>query len=166
MAKKVQTIERELDVLLSNKELTINDKQIIVKRFSLLNTFRITANLQSIVNVFVNNPEATSSALSKIAFVPKEDENVNVNSIRAIGIIELISVFGEEIADIIADIIVKSTTLTKEEVEAIDNQEGIDLLIAIYEVNKGFFTKCMTKLEKRLRKMVEEQKEKEQTPET
>ena len=57
---------------------------------------------------------------------------------------------GDEGVDFIKDLIVKSTTMTDEEVEMITLEDSIDLFQNIYEVNEGFFTKFITKVNEKL----------------
>lgn len=153
--------DKELDILLANKELKIGDKLVVVKRFSLLDTIRIASHLSSLAGMILNATDATATALNKIMYNPTEEgvSEQTVNSIRFMGMLELIGILGEEGADLMADIIAKGTNLDRDEVEEIDAIDGVDVLFTLYEVNKGFFTKFMNKLEKKMPKAKKEKKE-------
>ena len=150
--------DKELDILLANKELKVGDKLVVVKRFSLLDTIRIASHLSSIAGMILNATDATATALNKVMYNPTEEgvSEQTVNSIRFMGMLELIGILGEEGADLMADIIAKGT---RDEVEEIDAIDGVDILFTLYEVNKGFFTKFMNKLEKKMPKAKKEKKE-------
>lgn len=145
------TEKEEMDLLLAEKELKIGDKRVVIKRISLLNTIRLASHLSEIAGRVVQNSELSASALSKLTF-NDESQAEQANAIRMMGLVELLGIIGEDGADIVTDLIVKSTNLTDEEAEQIDVDEGIDLLFGIYEVNKGFFTKLSNKLQKKVKK--------------
>ena len=147
--------DKELDILLANKEVKIGDKTVVVHRFSLLDTVRLASHLSGIAATILGNTDTTAIALNKIMYNPENmDEEMaqSVNSIRFMGMIELLGVLGNEGADLLADLLIKGTNLTAEEIEDLDGLDGIDLLFDLYEVNKGFFTKFMSKLEKKIPK--------------
>ena len=145
------TEKDEMDLLISEKERKIGDKKVVVKKISLLNTIRLASHLSEIAGRVVQNSELAASAITKLTFSEGENEQ-QVNGVRLMGIVELLGIIGEDGADIVTDLIVKSTNLTDEEAEQIDVDEGIDLLFGIYEVNKGFFTKLSNKLQKKVKK--------------
>ena len=145
------TEKEEMDLLLSEKELKIGDKRVVIKKISLLNTIRLASHLSEIAGRVVQNSELSASALSKLTF-NDENQAEQANAIRMMGLVELLGIIGEDGADIVTDLIVKSTNLTDEEAEQIDVDEGIDLLFGIYEVNKGFFMKLSNKLQKKMKK--------------
>ena len=152
-------MDKEMELLLSEKEVKVGDKKVIVKRIALLDTIRLASHLSGVVGTVVNHSELFGSALAKITYAGATDEegNVtdspeNINNIRMMGIIEAFGVVGEDGTDLLKDLIVKATNLSDDEVEDIDCTSGIDLLFEIYEVNKGFFEKCMSKLKEKLTK--------------
>ena len=51
MATKEDKKEKELDILLANKEVKVGDKTVVVKRFSLLDTIRIASHLSGIAGM-------------------------------------------------------------------------------------------------------------------
>ena len=136
--------KEELEVLLADKEVTVNGNKVIVKRLSFLDTLRLTQHLSGIVTRIINDADTFSSALTKIMY--KSDNAETDAIIRANGLLEVINSLGEEGIEFLTDIIIKSTSLTEDEVEEIDCEAGIDLALDIYEVNKGFFMKCLKKL--------------------
>ena len=75
------------------------------------------------------------------------------------GLLELIGILGDEGAELMADIIKKGTNLDSTEVEELDALDGVEILFTLYEVNKGFITKLLTKLEKKMPKTKKEKKE-------
>lgn len=136
--------KEELEVLLADKEVTVNGNKVVVKRLSFLDTLRLTQHLSGIVTRIINDADTFSSALTKIMY--KSDNPETDTVIRANGLLEIINSLGEDGIEFLMDIIVKSTSLTEDEIEEIDCEAGIDLAFDIYEVNKGFFMKCLKKL--------------------
>lgn len=136
--------KEELDVLLADKEVTVNGNKVVVKRLSFLDTLRLTQHLSGIVTRIINDADTFSSALTKIMY--KSDNPETDTVIRANGLLEITNSLGEDGIEFLMDIIVKSTSLTEDEIEEIDCEAGIDLAFDIYEVNKGFFMRCLKKL--------------------
>lgn len=161
MATKEDKKEKELDILLANKEVKVGDKIVTVKRFSLLDTIRIASHLSGIAGMVLNATDATATALNKLMYSPTEEgvSEQTVNSIRFMGLLELIGILGDEGADLVADVIRKGTNLDSTEVDELDALDGIEILFTLYEVNKGFFTKLLNKLEKKIPKVKKEKKE-------
>jgi len=159
-------MDKEMELLLSEKEVKLaNGKKVVVKRIALLDTIRLTARLSGIVGAVMNSSENFTSALAKIAYSGKlvgggKDTEENINSIRLMGIVEAFNIIGEDGTELLKDILVKSTTLTDEDVEQIDCVDGIDILFDIYEVNKSFFGKCWSKLKAKVEKKKPEKKKK------
>lgn len=148
-------MDKEMELLLSEKEINIGDKTIVVKRIALLDTIRIASKVSEIVSLVLNSSEAFDTALSKIFYngITKDEDgkeskldDTQLNAIRMTGVLELVGLVGDDAVNLLRTIIVKSTNLTQEEADTIDSVDGIDLLETIYEVNKGFFKKCMSKL--------------------
>ena len=161
MATKEDKKEKELDILLANKEVKIGDKLVVVHRFSLLDTIKIASHLSGLAGMVLNSTDATATAINKLMYRPIDD-NVSeqtVNSIRFMGLLELIGILGDEGADLVADILRKGTNMTTDEIEELDALDGVELLFDLYEVNKGFFTKLLNKLEKKIPKAKREKKE-------
>ena len=144
--------KQEMELLLSEKERKINDKRIVVKKISLLDSIRLASHLSGIATSIINNSELTASAVAKITYKDENGDVEQTNGVRMLGIAELLGVIGDEGADIVNDLIVKSTNLEDSEVEEISLEDGIDLLFDIYEVNKDFFTKLSNKLQKKVKK--------------
>ena len=145
-----ETMNKEMEVLLAEREVTVNDKKIIVKRYSLLDTIRLAAHASSIVASVIQDSDKTASAITKLTF--EGNNPTENNSIRMLGLVELLSIVGEDGVYLLKELLVKSTNLDEDEVEEIDLVDGIDLVFAMYEVNKGFFTKFMKKLEGKIPK--------------
>lgn len=146
-----------MELLLSEKEVKVGDLEVIVKRIALLDTLRITAKVSDVVSRVLNSSEAFNVAMYKLMYDGRKDENGNEiaesdmakNTIRAAGAVELIGLAGDDAVDLLKLIISKSTNLDKDQVENLDSVDGIDLLESIYEVNKSFFKKCMSKLKEK-----------------
>ena len=143
-------MDKEIDVLLAEKEVTVNDKKVIVKRYSLLDTIRLAAHASSIVASVIQDSDKTASAITKLTF--EGNSPAENNSIRILGLVEILGIVGEDGVYLLKELLVKSTNLDEDEVEEIDLVDGIDLVFAMYEVNKGFFMKFMKKLEKKIPK--------------
>lgn len=152
-------MDKEMELLLSEKELIIGDKTVVVKRLALLDTIRIAAKISDVISIMLNSKAGLDNALVKVLYNgrPQKDASgkvieydtpeteADIGNTRFMGIVELIGLFGDDFIDLLRNLIVKSTNLTNEEVEQLDSVDGIDLVIQIYEVNKGFFKKCMIK---------------------
>ena len=91
----------------------------------------------------MNNADEASSAISKLTIA---GDDSTAQSVKLIGMVELISIMGEDSVDFVQDCIEFATNLTHEDIEDLDPDVGVDILMDIYEVNKGFFTKCLNKL--------------------
>ena len=150
----------ELELLISEKELAIGDKTVVVKKISMLDTIRIAASISDLVARVMNDTNAFSTAIAKMMYKEEmaEDGESYGLGIQAAGVIELLRIIGDDGVSVIKNIIVKSTNLTGVEVEELDLVDGIDLLITIYEVNKGFFTKCGKRLQEKLGSQKEKKK--------
>lgn len=148
-------MDKEMELLLSEKEVTVGNKNVVVKRIALLDTIRLASQLSDIVSTVLNSNKDFDVALYKIFYNGgrkdedgndiKESEN-EINAIRFAGILELIGLVGDDAVNFLKNLIVKSTNISFEDVESVDASDGIDLLFTIYEVNKNFFKKCMSKL--------------------
>ena len=137
----------EMELLLSDQEVKVNGKTVIVHKFPMLAAIRITAKLSKLVGKAIKDEESTSNVETAFnALILGGSDTEDSKAYLAYGIRIFMEMFGEPLVDIIGDVIYKSTDLGKDEIEAIDLEEGLDLLVAIYEVNKGFFTKFMSKL--------------------
>ena len=147
----------EMELLLSEQEIKVDGKTIIVHKLAMLDTIRLASQMSSLAAAIVNNSEVAANAIGKLA-VNSGDINSD-NAIRLIGMVEIIGLVGEDAADLIQNIIVKSTNLTEDEAELISAEEGIDLLFKIYEVNKSFFKKFLQKLKEKTQNLVEKKDE-------
>lgn len=141
--------KKELEVLLADKEIYINNNKVVVKRISFMDSMRLTQKLSGIAIKIISNADVFSSAISKIMY--KSDNPETDVIIRMNGVLEVINHLGEDGIDFIREIMLKTTTLTADEVEQIDLESGFDLVMIIYEVNKGFFTKLLNKLKTHLK---------------
>lgn len=149
MAEK--DIDKEMELLLAEKEVKVNNKTVVVKRFSFLDTIRLASHTSAIIAGVINDSEKTASALTRIMFDSGNEKEDMM--IRVTGFVELLSVIGDDGVGLLKEILVKSTNLDEETIEDIDSVEGIDLALTVYEVNKGFFMKCLSKLKKAIPNM-------------
>lgn len=140
-------MDKETEILLSEKEIKVGDKLLVVKRFSLLDTIRLASQASGVVAHIMGDSAVSASALTKLSFQGENEEETN--GIRLMGLVELLSVVGDEGTEFIKMCISKATNLEYDEVEQIDSIAGIDLLFTIYEVNKGFFSKLLGKITKK-----------------
>lgn len=172
--------DKEMELLLSEKELKLGGKRIIIKRISLLDGMRLTKEISNVASMAISQSGIVSNAIMKLAFTggARLDENgealkdkdgneislsdEEVNSIRVSGILEIFNVLGDDVVDLIKDLIVKSTNLTDDEAEEIDCVDGVDLIAEIIEVNKPFFQKLSSKLKEKMAKKKDEKEVKKQ----
>lgn len=150
----------EMELLLSEKEIKVDGKTVVVHRLAMLDTIRLASQMSSLASAIVNNSELAANAIGKLA-VNSGDGNSD-NAIRLIGMVEILGLVGEDAADLVSSIIVKSTNLDEIEAESISAEEGLDLLFKIYEVNKSFFAKFLKKLREKTKTLVKQ--EEEETP--
>ena len=137
----------EMELLLSDQEVKVNGKTVTVHKFPMLAAIRITAKLSKLVGKAIKDEESASNVETAFnALILGGSDTDDSKAYLAYGIRIFMEMFGEPLVDIISDVIYKSTDLGKDDIETIDLEDGIDLLTAIYEVNKGFFTKFTNKL--------------------
>ena len=149
---------KEMELLLSEQEIKVDGKNVVVHKLAMLDTIRLASQMSSLAAAIVNNSDAAANAIGKLA-VNSGDANSD-NAIRLIGMVEILGLVGEDAADLIQNIVVKSTNLDYDEAEAISAEEGLDLLFKIYEVNKSFFKKFLQKLKEKTKNLVEEKPKK------
>ena len=145
-----EALKEEMELLLSDKEVTLGDKKIIVHKISLIDSIKMTSYLSNSVSKLMNDFDGVAQALAKLTI--GEDNDKEAMQIRAVGAVELLAFIGEDSADFISNLIAKTTNVPEDEVDSISAEDGIDLLFDIYEVNKSFFTKFMSKLQKKVGK--------------
>ena len=143
-----EALKEEMELLLSEKEVTLGDKKIIVHKISLIDSIKMTSYLSNIVSKLMNDFDGVAQALAKLT-ISDDDNDKEAMQIRAVGAVELLAFIGEDSADFISNLIAKTTNVPEDEVGNISAEDGIDLLFDIYEVNKSFFTKFMSKLQKK-----------------
>ena len=149
---------KEMELLLSEQEIKVDGKNVVVHKLAMLDTIRLASQMSSLAAAIVNNSDAAANAIGKLA-VNSGDANSD-NAIRLIGMVEILGLVGEDAADLIQNIVVKSTNLDYTEAEEISAEEGLDLLFKIYEVNKSFFKKFLQKLKEKTKNLVEEKPKK------
>lgn len=157
-------MDKEMEVLLSEKEVKVSGKKVVVKRIALLDTIRLASHLSEVVGLALNSSDGVINAVAKITYqgnkeIEGETES-DINGIRIAGLVEILGLLGNEGVDLLKDILVKSTNLSEEDIEGIDGVDGIDLIEAVIEVNKGFFVKSMNKLKEKIQKAFPEKSEK------
>ena len=163
MSEEKKTLN-EMGVLLSEQELKVDGKIVIIHKLAMLDTIRLASQMSSLAASIVNNSELAANAIGKLA-VNSGDAGSD-NAIRLIGLVEILGLVGEDAADLVQSIIIKSTNLSDEEAEVISAEEGIDLLFKIYEVNKSFFAKFLKKLKEKTQSLVAKEKEEEKPKKT
>ena len=150
----------EMDLLLAEREIKVGTKKFIVKKISMLNAIRLTTKLSDVVKRLMEDSDSFSRAMSELSYVNEKD-NRATQSIRVLGVIDLISMLGEDGVDFIKELILKSTTMEEEDVEAVSLEDSVDLIESIYEVNEGFFTKFTKKVNEKLATLKEKLKAEE-----
>ena len=145
-----EDLKDEMELLLSDKEATVDGKTVVVHKISLIDSIKMTSYLSAIISNALTNIEAVNSAVAKLMF-NSEDERETMQ-IKAVGVAELLSLVGDDAPEFVGKLIVKTTNISEDDVDNVSAEAGIDLLFDIYEVNKGFFTKFMNKLQKKVGK--------------
>lgn len=144
-------MDKELELLISEKEVEVGGKQVVVKKISMFNTVRIASQISSVVAKVMEDTDRFTLSLAKVMYQPPEGEEDDM-AVRLMGIVEIFGAIGDDGVDLLKNIITKSTNLTAEDAEELDIIEGVDILTSIYEVNKGFFVKCGKKLQEKMKK--------------
>ena len=149
MRKNYMRTKDEMDLLLSEREIKEGTKKFIVKKISMLNAIRLTTKQSGVAKRLMQDSEGFSIAISELSDVD-ENNKATTTSIRLLGFVDLVTMIGDDGVDFIKELIVKSTTMTDEDVEMIALEDSVDLIQNIYEVNEGFFTKFIAKVNEKL----------------
>ena len=139
--------EKELEILLAGEEMDVNGTHVVIKKIAMLDTLRLATQLSSLVTKVMSDAEAFSTALAKVMY--EGDESA---PIKIAGALELLGMMGEEGIVLLQNVLMKSTNLSKEDVEALDLVDGLDVAEGVYRVNKVFFVKSGNKLLDKLKK--------------
>ena len=108
------TMGKEMEVLLAEKEIKVNDKTVVVKRFSFLDAIRLASHTSAIIAEVINDSEKTAGAVTRLMFNSGNEKEDNV--IRITGFVELLSIVGDEGVELLKEIMVKSTNMDEEEI--------------------------------------------------
>lgn len=141
-------MNNEMEMLLADThEVKINGRSIVIKKFPMLAGIRLTSKISNVVSKVVSGDEKTENFNTAInALFVNGSTDADTRAFKIFGLRVLFDLFGDDISDIVSFVISKSTTLSDEEIEEINLEDGLDLLYEIFNVNKGFFTKFSTKL--------------------
>lgn len=135
----------ETDVLFGREVVSVGDKELEIKKFTWEKTIYITPILGEIIIGILPYAE---DIVNKIKYLQDLGEDAGAVEV-AVAIAEIISKIDKKTLENFNKIIAISAGLTKKEMEQLELEEGINLVVAIYNVNKGFFTKYLTVAEQK-----------------
>ena len=137
--------QNEMDIIIGEKIVQVGGEDITIKKFSFKQGQLVAINIAKLVKTLLNYTEELALGINLI----KENNNP-IEVVTGLSCI-LASLEPKDI-DNFNEIIRIGSKLSKEQMEELDIEEGIELVTAMYEVNKGFFTKFMKKLEGKIPK--------------
>lgn len=127
--------QKEIDVLLAEKEVVVNGEKILIKPYSWAQSMKIVQPIGVLLEVVVSNVEKIDSALKNFS----KSEN-KIGQIQTI--IDLLdSVDVDKVTESMSYLIQLAIKKPKDYVDELMIDEIFDLGAAIYEVNKSFFKK-------------------------
>ena len=128
--------QNEMDIIIGEKIVQVSGEDITIKKFSFKQGQLVAINIAKLVKTLLNYTEEVAFGVNLI----KE----NSNPIEAItGLSCILASLEPKDVDNFNEIIRIGAKLSKEQMEELDLEEGIELVIAMYEVNKSFFTRFM-----------------------
>ena len=144
-------MQNEMDIIIGEKIVQVGGEDITIKKFSFKQGQLVAINIAKLVKTLLNYTEEVAFGINLI----KE----NSNPIEAItGLSCILASLEPKDVDNFNEIIRIGAKLSKEQMEELDLEEGIELVVAMYEVNKSFFTRFMNNHFPQLEKKSEEEK--------
>jgi len=131
---KEATVMDEVDVLLKEVEVEVAGEIIVVKPFKWKNSLKAIPVIGDMISQLTVNSDVIIKILQNA-------ENANTNTEAVVALINLASSLNEVVLEDISKIIQLGTNLTNKAMDELTTEEGIDLSLAVYKVNKSFFMK-------------------------
>lgn len=133
--------EKEVEVLLAGEEVTIRGEVLKVKPYNWVQTFKMAKPFKIVMQTFIDNAEKVSTLTSF----------TNMSEIQQVyAILDFIASVddGEEFSNALAELIAGSIGKDTPYVKELDIDEVITVGMAVFKVNKSFFSQKLGKIAK------------------
>lgn len=133
--------EKEVEVLLAGEEVTVCGEVLKVKPYNWVQTFKMAKPFKIVIQTVIDNAEKVSTLTS---FTNMSEIQQVYAILDFIASIDDGEVFSNALAELIAGSIGKDTPYVKE----LDIDEVITVGMAVFKVNKSFFSQKLGKIAK------------------
>ncbi len=133
--------EKEVEVLLAGEEVTIRGEVLKVKPYNWVQTFKMAKPFKIVMQTVIDNAEKASTLTSF----------TNMSEIQQVyAILDFIASVddGEEFSNALAELIAGSIGKDTPYVKELDIDEVITVGMAVFKVNKSFFSQKLGKIAK------------------
>lgn len=133
--------EKEVEVLLAGEEVTIRGEVLKVKPYNWVQTFKMAKPFKIVMQTVIDNAEKVSTLTSF----------TNMSEIQQVyAILDFIASIddGEEFSNALAELIAGSIGKDTPYVKELDIDEVITVGMAVFKVNKSFFSQKLGKIAK------------------
>lgn len=133
--------EKEVEVLLAGEEVTIRGEVLKVKPYNWVQTFKMAKPFKIVMQTVIDNAEKVSTLTSF----------TNMSEIQQVyAILDFIASVddGEEFSNALAELIAGSIGKDTPYVKKLDIDEVITVGMAVFKVNKSFFSQKLGKIAK------------------
>ncbi|WP_110955213.1 hypothetical protein [Anaerosinus massiliensis] len=131
----------EADILFAEKEIKIGDETITIKPYSWAQSMKLVKPLGVIMHLLLKHADELQMAL-------KEYEGAKSIINQAMPIIDLLGdIESEELVKALTDFMVTATGKNEVYIQGLMLDDVFELGTAVYDVNKGFFTKRLAKVQ-------------------
>jgi hypothetical protein len=133
--------EKEVEVLLAGEEVTVRGEVLKVKPYNWVQTFKMAKPFKIVMQTVIDNAEKVSTLTSF----------TNMSEIQQVyAILDFIASVddGEEFSNALAELIAGSIGKDTPYVKELDIDEVITVGMAVFKVNKSFFSQKLGKIAK------------------
>jgi hypothetical protein len=133
--------EKEVEVLLAGEEVTVCGEVLKVKPYNWVQTFKMAKPFKIVIQTVIDNAEKVSTLTSF----------TNMSEIQQVyAILDFIASIddGEEFSNALAELIAGSIGKDTPYVKELDIDEVITVGMAVFKVNKSFFSQKLGKIAK------------------
>ena len=133
--------EKEVEVLLAGEEVTVRGEVLKVKPYNWVQTFKMAKPFKIVMQTVIDNAEKVSTLISF----------TNMSEIQQVyAILDFIASVddGEEFSNALAELIAGSIGKDTPYVKELDIDEVITVGMAVFKVNKSFFSQKLGKIAK------------------
>lgn len=133
--------EKEVEVLLAGEEVTIRGEVLKIKPYNWVQTFKMAKPFKIVMQTIIDNAEKVSTLTSF----------TNMSEVQQVyAILDFIASVddGEEFSNALAELIAGSIGKDTPYVKELDIDEVITVGMAVFKVNKSFFSQKLGKIAK------------------